>query len=135
MKKMITFVYGASYLLIGIAHFTHTDLFTPIVPQLIGFPELWVYLSGVVELALGLGLFFQRTRRHAAFLLIPLLLILYTANFNMWWNDIPFNGVIMGPLGHLFRAFAQLLLLILALWIGNIWPFSMPSLAPEEVSG
>ena len=38
-------------------HFYFIDIFAPIVPKIIGFPEFWVYLSGVFEIALGLGSF------------------------------------------------------------------------------
>ena len=113
------YVYGLSYVLIGISHFTHPSIFVPIVPEIIGFPEFWVYLSGIFEIALGLGLFFQKTRYFSSLLIIAMLLVLYTANINMWVNDIEFNGVKMTTNGHLFRASIQMLLIYIAYWISK----------------
>ena len=114
------YVYGLSYVLIGISHFTHPGIFVPIVPEIIGFPEFWVYLSGVFEIALGLGLFVQKTRYLSSLLIIAMLLVLYTANINMWVNNIEFNGVKMTIEGHLFRASIQMLLIYIAYWISRL---------------
>ena len=114
VKLLGVYAYGLSYVLIGISHFTHPSIFVPIVPNFIGFPTFWVYLSGVFEIALGLGLFFQKTRYLSSSLIIAMLLVLYTANINMWVNDIEFNGVKMTLKGHLFRASFQTLLIYIA---------------------
>tara|TARA_B100000925_G_C21774971_1_gene373744 strand:+ start:253 stop:666 length:414 start_codon:yes stop_codon:yes gene_type:complete len=114
------YAYGISYVLIGISHFTHPSLFVPIVPKIIGFPEFWVYLSGVFEITLGLGLFLQKTRYVSSVLTIAMLFVLYTANINMWVNDIEFNGVKMTTNGHLFRASIQILLIYIAYWISRL---------------
>ena len=120
VKRLGIYAYGLSYILIGISHFTHPSIFVPIVPKIIGFPELWVYLSGIFEIALGLGLFLQKTRYLSSLLIIAMLLVLYTANINMWVNDIGFNGVKMTTNGHLFRASIQMLLIYTAYWISRL---------------
>ncbi|MBM76409.1 MAG: hypothetical protein CMK59_13470 [Proteobacteria bacterium] len=123
MRRFVIYLYGSSYVVIGSLHFTDPELFVPIVPELIGFPLFWVYLSGIFEIAVGAGLWFPQTRRKAACLLIPMLAVLYTANLNMWWNDIPFNGVVMTSKAHLLRGMVQLILVVCALWVGSLWPF------------
>ena len=120
VKLVVVYVYGLSYVLIGISHFNHPSIFLPIVPKIIGFPEFWVYLSGIFEIALGLGLFLQKTRYFSSLLIIAMLLVLYTANINMWVNDIEFNGVKMTTKGHLFRALIQMLLIYTAYWISRL---------------
>ena len=50
------------------------------------------------------------------------LALLYLANFHMWWNDVPFDGVSLGPLGHSVRLLIQLLLMAIAASIGELWP-------------
>ena len=37
-----------------------------------------------------------------------MLLVLYSANLNMWLNDIPFNGHVMRTGEHVVRALMQL---------------------------
>ena len=114
------YTYGLSYVLIGLSHFTHPSIFVPIVPKIIGFPEFWVYLSGIFEIALGLGLFLQKTRYLSSLFIIAMLLALYTANINMWVNDIGFNGVEMTTNGHFFRGTIQILLICIAYWISRL---------------
>ena len=120
VKLLGIYAYGLSYVLIGISHFTHPSLFVPIVPKIIGFPTFWVYLSGVFEITLGLGLCLQKTRHLSSLLIIAMLLVLYTANINMWVNDIEFNGVKMTSKGHLFRGSIQILLIYIAYWISKL---------------
>ena len=124
MKRWISVVYGLPYVWVGIGHFINPDIFVPIVPDIIGVPFFWVYLSGVFEIVLGFGLFWHRTRVPSARMIVLMLCALSTANFNMWWNDIPFDGVRMSQMGHLIRAGVQVLLFGIAFWIGEIWPFS-----------
>ena len=121
LRQVSALVFGASFVWIGIQHFTNTAFFTPIVPELIGVPEFWVYVSGVVEMILGLGMMAPVSRRKAGFSTGIFLVMVYWANLNMWINDISIGETNFTTSGHLFRAIAQLGMIWLALWIAE-WP-------------
>ena len=121
LRQVSALVFGASFVWIGIQHFTNTAFFTPIVPELIGVPEFWVYVSGVVEMILGLGMMAPVSRRKAGFSTGIFLVMVYWANLNMWINDISIGETNFTTSGHVFRAIAQLGMIWLALWIAE-WP-------------
>ena len=54
------------YVNVGVQHFTNTACFEPIVPVVLGDPTLWVLITGVMEIAIGVGLILPWTRRYAA---------------------------------------------------------------------
>ncbi len=81
------------FFFVGVLHFTSTATFTRIVPDFIPFPEWAVYISGVMEIAGGLCLYFPKTRRLASYFLIFLLIIVFPANINMAVNHIDFGKV------------------------------------------
>tara|TARA_B100001778_G_C18518271_1_gene597561 strand:+ start:434 stop:835 length:402 start_codon:yes stop_codon:yes gene_type:complete len=113
--------FGSALAWIGIQHFTNTGFFTPIVPAILGFPEFWVYLSGLVEVILGLGLIAPLSRRRAAFSTAVFLVLVYWANLNMWIHDITVGETNFTTTGHVFRAIIQVGMIWLSLWIAK-WP-------------
>ena len=115
-------IYGLPFVWVGIMHFVNPAIFDPIVPPYLGAPRFWVLATGVTEIGLGLGIMWPRTRRMASRWMILQLALLYLANFHMWWNDVPFDGVSLGPLGHSVRLLIQLLLMAIAASIGELWP-------------
>ncbi len=79
--------------LIGLLHFTHGEVFASIVPPFLPEPLLLVYLSGAAEIALGLMLAIDRTRRLAGYGLIALYVAVYPANIYMALHpDVPIVG-------------------------------------------
>lgn len=81
------------FITVGVLHFTSTETFTRIVPSFIPFPDWAVYITGVMEVAGGLLLYFPKTRRFASYFLIFLLIIVFPANINMAVNHIDFGKV------------------------------------------
>ncbi|SNC77031.1 Uncharacterized membrane protein [Hymenobacter gelipurpurascens] len=67
----------------GITHFTSPEKFVRIVPPYLPAPLLLVYISGVAEIAGGLGLLLPATRRLAGWGLIALLVAVFPANVYM----------------------------------------------------
>lgn len=122
-RKISAVTFGAAFVWIGIQHFTNTVFFTPIVPGILGFPEFWVYLSGLVEVILGLGLIAPVSRRRAGFSTAVFLVLVYWANLNMWINDIPIGDTDFTTTGHVVRASIQIGMILLALWIAQ-WPMN-----------
>ena len=112
-------VYGLPFIIVGLQHFITPEVFEPIVPAWLGWPWLWVHLTGWTEVGLGLGIMAPRTRRFAAWLMAGQLILLYAANLNMWLNDIPFQGVQMGTGGHVVRMLVQVLLIAAAVGIAR----------------
>jgi uncharacterized membrane protein len=74
---------AALMIMMGILHFPLADTFASIVPEYLPWHLPLVYLSGVIEIALGIGLLFERTRMFAAWGLIALLIAVFPANINM----------------------------------------------------
>ena len=74
---------AALFLTSGISHFVWPGLYMAIVPPQLGHAALLVAISGVAEVAGGVGLLVPVTRRAAAVGLIALLLSVWPANWYM----------------------------------------------------
>ena len=119
MLHFFSIMYGLSFIYVGVLHFISPEIFVPLVPRIISFAEFWVYLSGIFEIILGFGVCLPKYRKNAARMIILMLLVLYSANLNMWWNDIPFQGKHLSNLEHILRALVQALLIFFAIQIGK----------------
>ncbi len=115
LVHILALIYGIPFILIGIEHFKEPQKFVDIVPKYMPFALFLVYLTGVMEILVGLGIIYPDTRELTGRLTVLFLLAIYPANFNMWINDVPFNGTRLTTQGHLFRLSVQILLIIAAL--------------------
>ena len=121
-KVTLSTILGLFFVNVGIAHFTDTKWFEPIVPEVLGDPTFWVLITGIMEIGLGLGLVIPMTRRYSAMLMAMFLVAVYWANLNMWINDIPIDDNTFEPIWHILRLIGQLLMITVALWLGNWMP-------------
>lgn len=112
---ILALIYGIPFILIGIEHFREPQKFVDIVPKYMPFALFLVYLTGVMEILIGLGIIYPDTRELTGRLTVFFLIAIYPANFNMWINDVPFNGTRLTTQGHLVRFSVQILLIITAL--------------------
>jgi len=99
----ILFVFG------GIAHFTKTEFYLKAMPDYLPLHEFIVYSSGVLEIILGLLLLINKTTRKAAIGIIVLLIAIFPANVNMYFNHTDFPD--MSETSLLIRLPIQLLLI------------------------
>jgi uncharacterized membrane protein len=108
----------------GALHFVATDLFAQIVPPMLPAPEVIVWLSGVAEIAIGLGLMFRRTRRIAAVLAVALFVAVFPANLYMAMAHLEIRGLpawLPQPTetGRWMRLPFQALLVGWAIWVAR----------------
>ncbi len=87
--RVLRWVLATLMTLAGINHFIVPATYTAMIPDALPAPLALVYISGVAEIACGLGLLLERTRRLAAWGLIALLVAVFPANINMAVNALP----------------------------------------------
>ncbi len=121
-KTTVSTVLGLFFINVGIAHFTNTEWFEPIVPEPLGNSTVWVLLTGAMEIILGLGLIIPFTRRLSSLLMELFLVTVYWANLNMWLNDIPLDNKTFAPIWHVLRLLGQFVMIAVALWVGDWLP-------------
>ena len=90
IRRIALLLLAASFVAIGVAHFTNAEFFVAIMPPYLPWHLELVYLSGVAEIAGGLGVLFAATRPWARVGLIALLIAVYPANIHMAMNPEPF---------------------------------------------
>ncbi len=73
-------IMAALYLFAGIMHFVNPKFFLSITPKWVPQPEAVNIIVGVVELLLGIGLFFKETQTIALYGVIALLIAVFPAN-------------------------------------------------------
>ena len=74
---------SALFVFAGTMHFVVPASYASIIPGWVPFPVEMVYLTGVAEIAGGIGLLMERFRRAAALGLIALLVAVFPANVQM----------------------------------------------------
>jgi uncharacterized membrane protein len=116
LKKLLTALCGFCFMLAGSMHFVNTGMYESIMPDCLPFPLFLVYLSGVCEIAGGLGLLIPRFHRLASWGLIALLIAVFPANLNMAINSIDFGY----PHNFLWwRLPFQLVFILWVFWCGR----------------
>ncbi|MDB2223210.1 DoxX family membrane protein [Halorubrum ezzemoulense] len=78
---------GAAYVTAGVAHFLIPDRFAEAIPPSFPRPVGLVYLSGIAEILLGVGVAIPRTRRPSAWGIVALLLAVFPANVHLARRD------------------------------------------------
>ena len=69
------YIMGALYIVLGILHFTHTGFYRPLMPTFLPAHNFLIYLSGIAEVLLGLGVFFPKIRSLALWGIIAMLIV------------------------------------------------------------
>ena len=92
LKRPLRYVMAVLYVIAGAMHFLVPEVYVQIVPPVLPGPLTLVYVSGIAEIALGLGLLHPRTRRLAAWGLIGLLIAIFPANVYMATSGVVIEG-------------------------------------------
>ena len=103
---------GAVFVAAGVLHFIRPRMYEVIIPDYLPAPTELVYASGVAEIAGGLAVQFERTRRAGGWFLIATMIGVFPANVQMaidadryaqipeWalWARLPLQGLIIAAI-------------------------------------
>ena len=128
-KRPLLYVMGPIYVVAGILHFVVPDLYAQIIPPFLPAPLALVYLSGVAEIVVGIGVLIPRTRRYAAWATIALLVAIFPANVYMATSMVVVDGIGGGDPSPLIRWGRLPLQGVLILWA--YW-YTDPDLTPRD---
>ena len=119
----VSLLAAAFWLYAGALHFQDPEWFAPIVPPIPGSAIFWVYISGVAELALGVGFLLPRLRKLTGLGSALFLVCVYPANIYMWMYDLELgDGSSLSSTGHVVRLGLQIFAILLSLWISRYRP-------------
>lgn len=95
----------------GIGHFVLTNMFTSVVPFWIPFPREMIYITGVLEIAGALALFYKPLRHVAGLCLIALTICVTLVHIQMLIEAEKYQA--LGPVA----LWARLLFQPVLIWI------------------
>ncbi|MET0390125.1 MAG: DoxX family membrane protein [Polyangiales bacterium] len=124
VRSVLRLVLVAIMVAAGILHFVAERFFVQIVPPQLPAPEWLVWISGVIEIVLGLLLLPLATRRLAGYALVALLIAVFPANIYMALANVQLQGMPAwfqqpSPLALWLRLPLQLVLIAWALWVSK----------------
>jgi uncharacterized membrane protein len=114
IKLILKYLLAASFTLAGLNHFINTDFYLKIMPPYLPWHLPLVYLSGVVEIVLGVLLLIPQLTHVAAWGLIALLIAVFPANIHMAVNHELYPAYSVTILW--LRLLLQIVLMICAYW-------------------
>lgn len=112
-KTTLRGVLAVCMVVAGVLHFVQPEPFIRIVPGFLPAPAALVYISGVIEIMLGIGLLVPALRQISAWGLVALFIAVFPANLNMAINHIQIDGI---PNTWWFQAIRLPFQLVLIAW-------------------
>ena len=82
------------FIVAGSLHFLFPSPYVRMVPPFLPWPSALVWISGVAEIAGGVGLLLPKGRRFAAYGLVLLLIAVFPANIYMAVAHVQFSGLL-----------------------------------------
>ncbi len=114
VKQILKYLLAISFVLAGINHFLNPAFYLRMMPPYFPAHSFLIYLSGFLEIALGILLVVPRFTRRAAFGMIALLIAVYPANFYMAQNPELFSE--FSPFMLRLRLPLQFIIILWAHW-------------------
>ncbi|GMQ84550.1 MAG: hypothetical protein BMS9Abin07_0114 [Acidimicrobiia bacterium] len=125
-KRVLLWVMGGFYVVAGMNHFLNAEAYIAIMPTYLPWHGQLVFLSGLGEVALGIGVLIPTTRVVSAWGIILLLILIFPANLYVAMNDLAYFGGEPNTLLNWLRLPFQLVLIAWA------YGYTKPAL-PEPV--
>jgi len=116
LKLIILYGLSIFFILAGILHFVADDSFVAIVPPFLPFPYLIVWVTGLVEIGLGVMLLCPHFRRRVGILFALYLLAVLPANIYMAVAGMPLGSLGSDPAVLWGRVAMQFPLIALIVW-------------------
>jgi uncharacterized membrane protein len=116
LKVVIRLLLCGVFFFGGVAHFLFADGFAGIVPPFLPWPVAIVWVTGVLELALVLGILIPNSRLLAGKLAAIYCLLVLPANIYQALNDVPIFGSPVAPELLWLRIPLQFVLIVAILW-------------------
>lgn len=113
MKTASKYLLAFFMVVAGTLHFISPDFYLKIMPPYLPWHLELVYLSGLIEIVLGLLLVIPRFSRWAAWGIIALLIAVFPANLYLYQHQEIMPGP---PLLHLLRLPLQAVFILWASW-------------------
>jgi uncharacterized membrane protein len=95
-KRVLLWIMGIFYTFAGIMHFLRPDAYMPMMPPYLPWHLGLIYLSGLAEVLVGVGVLIPGTRRIAAWATILLLIAILPANIHIALYNVPVFGAAEG---------------------------------------
>jgi len=96
-QRVFLVIAALFYLAAGALHFLKPEPYLKIMPPFLPWHLALVYVSGVAEMAGGLGLLIPRVRRAAAWGIVALLIAVFPANIYMATNPAEAGAASLPP--------------------------------------
>jgi uncharacterized membrane protein len=113
-KRIALLVLAFAFVAAGTNHFVNPDFFVAIMPPYLPAHLELVYLSGVVEIAGGIGVLIPALRSLAGWVLVALLVAVFPANLHMALHPELFSDIT--PFALYSRLPIQILFIAWAYW-------------------
>jgi uncharacterized membrane protein len=107
---------GVLFIFTGVGHFIQTEPMAQMLPRWVPEQVLLVYLTGVLEFAIAIGLLVPKTRRFTGWVAAVVLVLFFPVNIYAAINYIPMGGHAWGPVYLLVRAPLQAIILFWVYW-------------------
>lgn len=114
VRVALKYLMAVFYVGAGVNHFLNTDFYLKIMPPYLPLHRELVYLSGIIEIALGLLVIVPKYTRLAAWGIIALLIAIFPANIHVALNQHILPNV--SPTFHWIRLPLQGVLVAWAYW-------------------
>lgn len=103
--------FAAVFLFTGVSHFSLADGMVQMLPKWIPYRYLIIYITGIMEIVMGIGFLFSWARRMTGIVAIAFLICVLPANIYASLNSVNFGGNVQGARYLLFRIPLQLFLI------------------------
>ena len=120
LRSPLSIFLGMGYVAAGLAHFTHTDFYLPMMPPYLPWHLEFIYLSGAFEILGGIGLILTRTRRLAGWGLMALLIAVFPANIHVALYDVQITSDPVHPIVMWLRLPMQIVFIALVWWAASL---------------
>ncbi|WP_301109660.1 hypothetical protein [Sporosarcina sp.] len=83
MKKLALYAFCLLFIAAGVGHYILSDFFIAAMPEWVPFRPAIVYISGIMEILLAIGLLMKRTRERTGILIAAFLVLVFPVNIYM----------------------------------------------------
>ncbi len=115
-RELAVYALAIFMVFFGLSHFYKQDELILMLPEMIPNKKTIIYFTGIIEIALAIGLLFPSTIRWSGILLAIYFVAVFPANFIKAMNEIDITGTLSSPIMSWIRLAFQPLFIVWALY-------------------